>query len=874
MADVEYLINPDGETVKVPVAEVPGALTIGYRPASSEQIKQRVDADNKSEKFGSVGQQILAGVEGACSAILPGIFPAAEQYLGIPTENIKAREELPAHTIGEIGGYGLGLLGGTTEAGALKFGAASALPAIEGSIAKKVLTALPEATSVVGKISREAAARGLGGAVAGSFAGLGTIANEAALGDPDLNGQRIAATVGMTALFGGAMSGLGTVAMEGTKGLVSKGEEAISKGVKNLREWYPGYIERTTGMPAETVEEYIAKAGSAFKNPQEQNKMMGDLGEAIADTANNLTKARTKFYEMARPAETAVLLKDIPSSVALSEAEKVIAGLDEGINKIFADKDRYLKGIGKDVKDIRDGLERRIIASDMDDSSMIFDELRKTRQALDEKAGYKKSGLKELPYREANSREVVRDLRTLIKQNITNPEAWGEAAVRQAAIDIAHSEFMVAMEGLSTRGLSALNSNIIRTIKTKSGEQYAARPQAMKAFFNQMSDIRGQSIRDALDDYFKAGQQLADQMKASYVHAPSASFNHEGLDAILRRAGDLSQQAQEQAHISGLKKQLTPAGSGSTATLGIGRGLGIGVGGQFIPGIKIAAGIYGLGDAGYNALKKLKNVPEVVAILSHLEGLGQKAGHHIDSMASAWARTADRAYTVGRTEIAVGLGRSFGKSTEDSTAEYERRIQAIQKMAQPDQMYAALDKQIDGLYEHAPKTSQSIQNTTVRAVQFLKSKIPQSPQAGPLAAKWTPSRNDISKFNRYYEAVYHPERIWKQLANGTASPEAIEAIQAVFPAYWQDGMSIVMLKVASMDPAKMTYQAKTMLSMALNKDMDGTRTAHMITSNQKALMGGAPQNAGSSPGPATHKLSSLTLSSRSLTASQASSQRK
>ena len=71
------------------------------------------------EKFGSPGQQTIAGLEGAAKGLAgPAATLAETKVLGIKPEDIRAREEANpiTHGVGEAGGFGLGMYFGTGEA--------------------------------------------------------------------------------------------------------------------------------------------------------------------------------------------------------------------------------------------------------------------------------------------------------------------------------------------------------------------------------------------------------------------------------------------------------------------------------------------------------------------------------------------------------------------------------------------------------------------------------------------------------------------------------------------------------------------------------------------------------------------------------------
>ena len=93
-----------------------------------------------------------------------------------------------------------------------------------------------------------------------------------------------------------------------------------------------------------------------------------------------------------------------------------------------------------------------------------------------------------------------------------------------------------------------------------------------------------------------------------------------------------------------------------------------------------------------------------------------------------------------------------------------------------------VDKNED-LFAQYPETSQKILETTLRARDFLLTKIPQNPYVGnPWKEKtWEPSPLEINKYMRYREAVNNPSTILRQIKDGYVTPEAIEVLNMVYP---------------------------------------------------------------------------------------------
>src|SRR5690606_14111265 len=76
-----------------------------------------------------------------------------------------------------------------------------------------------------------------------------------------------------------------------------------------------------------------------------------------------------------------------------------------------------------------------------------------------------------------------------------------------------------------------------------------------------------------------------------------------------------------------------------------------------------------------------------------------------------------------------------------------------------------------------------------RRISFLARKLPKKPDflrhtVGP--DTWVPNSQDIRTFARYVDAVDNPQGVEERLADGTISPEDVEAYKEVYPERYRD----------------------------------------------------------------------------------------
>jgi hypothetical protein len=168
-----------------------GVDASNFDPDQFLNQKSNEQYDALQSKYGTPEQQMLAGLEATARTATLGGSDWLEPRLGISTaENIKAREEANPgiSTAGSVVG------GFVTPIGKLG-------KLIEGSLAAKGVAPL--------------AARALGYGSEGAAYGAGQLDSDIALGDKDLNAQKIFSTIGVGTILG---SGLGLL----NYGIVSK----------------------------------------------------------------------------------------------------------------------------------------------------------------------------------------------------------------------------------------------------------------------------------------------------------------------------------------------------------------------------------------------------------------------------------------------------------------------------------------------------------------------------------------------------------------------------------------------------------------------------------------------------------------------------
>lgn len=176
--------------------------------------------------------------------------------------------------------------------------------------------------------------------------------------------------------------------------------------------------------------------------------------------------------------------------------------------------------------------------------------------------------------------------------------------------------------------------------------------------------------------------------------------------------------------------------------------------------------------------------------------------------------------------------------------EYKKMIDKVDRaVGNPEDFHSTLEKGSENLHSYAPKTAFAIQNKMAVAASFLSSKAPRGVKSSVLSPKYSPSKSEINKFNRYYQTVKSPTSVLKKIKMGRVLPEEMETLKAVYPQLLAEMQGAVMEELADhMANAKdLPYQTKLGLGAFLEQDLVNSMGQQSIAMNQVTLQGPSMQ---------------------------------
>lgn len=901
-----YLIDANGQVVAAKPEETDELRATGYVPAGAQQIEDFKREQAFHAKYGTTGQQIKTGAEGAAQALTLGTSTFLEKHLlGVNPEDIKGRqEENPgSHTIGTglsvavplllSGGAAAPLEAGAAGAeGAVAAGTegASALSRVAGYTAPGLISKLGEATSegvsgllgeggnsLAGRLAAKAVEAGAGSGIEGTAYGLGQVVHEKSLGDPNLTASRAIEEIGLSGLLGfgigGATGALGQLV----------GEAASSKLGAKLDDWAntfegnqniktaagPGkgqsalkwlYKKMSPGEASKLGQEagdlgLIGGMDSPSSVFEKSNAMMDDVGPRLSGGLREVDALPTAkpidvsdVVDRMRKEVLAPIDGDPAQEAAARVVRKYIDGYQDSLESVeskasrASEVDAHMASLEEKAQGrIAKGLSRGESPAEEytgSPATTTLTDLHQARTSL----GKSIYGLNGDMTVSTAQKEALQDLRSIISDEIekgigkSGADTAGWRALNRQ-YSVAASINHIAEKGTASAGLSGIPLSAILTSGAglvHGGPLGAAAlggaTMLAKRFGPQALAAGARAVRHLVDD--GAAEGLASRTADAIAEARQAG----------QEVGGATRAASVWGHIT--DKLGEPLG-GPTKDF--------------------------LRDSAQEHLAhQEQGTPvETVAALSQLERANQRVGNRINDSVSALVRGAPR---VARGEAIAGVSGAFTRPPTEAHSSFAKKADRIRQLAaNPQMMMEHLDRAASDVREHAPDTAAALQVGMSRCVAVLNQSLPPQPPHAPLEKPFTPSPDQVAKFQRCYEAVAKPTSILKQAAAGTLTPDSVAAAQAAHPQAFAAMQTALLAKLSS-HRAPVPYAQRQMISLIMGRDMDGTSTPAMIQASQAAFST-PPEQSQSGIKPTSKGMEKLTLANRMQTPSQAAASR-
>jgi hypothetical protein len=887
------VLSPDGTPGTIPQLDVERALESGYRYDTPQARAEMERERDKQRIFGEgIGNEIAAAGFGAARTLSFGLSDWALAQTGLQEFAPEAMRELKernpkASTAGEIGAFLVPLAGQALGAGSV---AGQALGA--GSVAGQALRLSGAGISGVGKVASSignAATKVTGNAFLGSAAqvaaeslafNLAHNVSENVLGERELTAQRLLANSGQ-ALALGAGLGFGIpLAAKGIKAAAHKAKESIAALGTSLRErvfphvaqtaakGYVGAYRTITGNEAaaqevsamlqgagtpegKAVRDEIVKAIS----PEADDVLFREFTQQLDDVHRATQQTVKRGFGEIRPQEVTKLLRDVDMRPALEDAGRLINKVDDVVKRMSDEPLLFDQGYRRELELVRDQLEQRV-GSRAGGGKVGFKSTEELWSAIDDIKSIKLSDLsrfekKTLTRAQENAAREIKSLYGAFREHLEDASLYGEAGARQAAFNEAFSMWK--------RSVGDKAENNFRRFFLTNGDIDATK---VKAFLRKIGSGRDVDAVEALEEFRAAAQGIVEQVEKSAAGIGVADINREGFESILKKMTDTQTKAAADLAFTNKIRSHDMFG---TAFM------------RFQETIGQALASRGVFAATINLANKAASPFGVVKALSTAEGLAldtskrvvETVGRMTKRMGGAAAKGARAARPyVEPASVEILMRNVFGdddmpkpRNRREGFRAVRRRLAEMQ--ADPAGTAEKLAEGVQHLAPHAPELASSIVNTQMRAAAFLAEKAPQDPNVGktlnPFLNAWEPSDLERATFERYAAAVADPLGALDELEAGSVSPEAVEALRAVYPALYEDLRTQLATSVSELQ-VQVPYRDRVQLSILFGVELDPSMNAAFVNAVQNSYsqpQEPAPRQSAYRPSTASSKLGAL-----------------
>lgn len=810
------VIDPDTQEVgSLPANQVQEALAQGYEQATPEQVQKFIN----EKKYGTPGQQLLTGVEGAASAASFGLIPgfgSAEDIRG-------RREENPvAHGVGQVGG-----LAATAPLG--EFGAA------------EILGRTGEAAAGLTGLGAEAAAGSAARAASEAGAGLEGInaAKETAL-----KGFNSAEKIGSSAVKGGTEAAFFQTGDEVSKMLTRDPNNPIDSDALETAAMNVG-LAGLIGAP-------LSGSAKALENVFETSKLGRNISQGIEDFKSRLkghieipdpvgkmADELKPFLEMneegldvygEKGLKAQAIQKLMPNSLSdkMVEQAENLTGKAKALTQTMAENPdlfpRYSSAaFNRDFRVLSESLAEPKAPGE------VFDAIQDFKQRLKELLP--KKG--EIPG--PADREFIKSARDLFgsfRAGLEDAEVWGGAAKVQQDINKAFVEYLPALKDFKSKFM------------TKVGGEPTLDPGKLQTYINQTGK-EGQKIKQTmLGNFIEASDKFRDAVNktAEKIGSDKSFIPPSSLD-----------------YTKSTLNQLTSGGRIADALMKSNLGaeaLGIGVG---------ATAGHALGSGWIGALiGEHALTPFFKSILPTLI----KPMLEKEASAGGFKSAVDFGLSVLKGESLINrASNALFKSGQDVLPSH--LIPDLKETKKLDGVLAHYQNNPSQIFDvggktlhYYPQHGQPLGQLASKATQYLNSLRPNTDPKLPLDEKQIINPVQKENYNRALQIAQQPLMVLAAVKDGTITPQDIIHLKNLYPALYQrmnvklmDGMADHLSK-----GKEIPYRTKMGLSLFLAQPMDSTMTPSAIQATQATnLMGPKPSEQQSHPKHSMNALNKFSL---------------
>lgn len=738
--------------------------------------------ESDEEKYGTTGQQIKTGLEGAASAATLGLSTGVERAMGVKPEDIQRRREVNpgVHAIGQAAGLvGSAFIPGVGEAAGVEALAegANAARVINPLSAQSIMSGIGEAAAKLGPagegITARLASHGIKGAAETALFQGGDEISKMMTSDPNQSLQTAAVNVGLAGILGGATGS--------AFGAVSPLWEA-AEGSK----------------VGQMIQDFKGRAAEYLNNPEPG----GAITEELANHYNNVKSMADEVYG-AQGLKSQEITKLLPEATA-KNVEKIASHTNEVIEKLGGalDKlegDKFAPKLQKAIEEYHAGI------SENPTPQGVFDSTQRLKQQLQEWGKYNKALA---PLEERDFREVAKNLAYDVRNSLEDSSVWGKAATRQKEINKAFTEFLPGLKDFERRFTTAV------------GDERVLDPGKIATYVKQLGQPNAEIKQEMVKNFIQASEKY--QKVISDTHKNLGLENPFGPTALHMTKSTLEELSPGARLADALIKKgvlgkLTAEGLGA----GIGAGVGhmAGVGG----GLGALIGEHALSPFFNSILPSL--VKPLLSEAPSAEGLKAATSYGMNVIKGDFAATqAAKAIFDSAKEIMPAKL----VATNEKTDKLEKRIE---KLAQNTD---ELMKVGGNVGHYFPDHGTAVGKSVAGSINYLNSQKPKPIKPGPLDKEIMPTKAQKAAYQRTLMIAEQPLTVIQHIKDGTIQYKDIQDLQALYPDFYKGLRGKVyaaMIDHVSKDE-KIPYRTRMGVSLFLGTPIDSTMTPQAIMAAQ------------------------------------------
>lgn len=776
------------QPMAAPSAPSPGDMP-GFDP---EQFVK----DTSAEKYGTTGQQIKAGLEGAAEGVLGPLAPAAERLAGVKPEDIRGRAEENSFTKGlaKAGTLAASLLAGTGEAALIgKAGEAAASAVGLGKVGEAA--AALKAARASGDLGEIAAAKAMAAGIPASEKIGAEAVNQAAqmaafqggdeiskmiLNDPNTSAETAIAHMGLASAMGGVTG-------------------AAIGSISPL--WKATIGNKVSPM----LEDMKGRFNFRLNNPD----LPEAVGKELQDLHTNVSESIQKLYS--EGVEGGGVRADQIAKAMPEMTEQTTAKIGEQLQKVSDKVSNTLKSMENDIKVkskvpyLRQDLENfQDIAANPDasyiDKFNALDGLKKTMQ------GYSRYGSS---VDDTAFGAITKKLAAEIRPTLEDSAIWGKAGAVQKDLNKAISEFIPTQ------------SDIMSKFTSKLAGEKVIDPAKVNTYLNQLGKPNAELKQEMMKNYLDKSDKLISTVNDIFAkQGLDSPFKHTSTSVLRNTLGE--QTAGAKIVDTLIDKQLAKI-VGNTAGGTIGGAIGATLG---HPGIGILAGEHALGPLFASVLPGL-NKP-ILDNPSSVNGLKSAIDY---GMAVAKGEKALNKSVSSVFKSGAQVLSSSQMPTEARRAALDTMVARMQqqplKVAQADNGH---------LGDYLPGHQTSLTKASFQSAQYLASLKPKDVQPSPLDRPIKPTQAQIARYDRALDIAQNPDSVLQHVKDGTLQATDIKDLNSMYPAYYQSMAKkltdAMMTRTANDEP--IPYKTRVSISLFLGQPLDTSMAPTSILAAQPA----------------------------------------